>query len=449
MKRKPILPVLGAAALSLLLTAAAPAQAAAFPDTEGHPSEAAIDRFSALELVNGTSSGLFCPDQTISRAEMCVLLDHVFTFTDMAENSFADLGPRQWFTPSVLRANALGIILGDGVNVRPHDTIRWDEALVMTARAFGLEEDPDACPVPTWPWTQGHIGAMYAAGFVLDEELERLDAGFTRADAVTVLDRAVSVLGWNAIGKILFQDRLIPILEDVPTPAYDRDAFYRGEDGRLYYDDGVTPVAYGIDVSRYQNEIDWQEVAADGIDFAIIRLGFRGYGPAGTLNMDRYFEANYSGALEAGLDVGVYFFSQAVNVQEAEEEARYVLEHLDGRALTYPLIFDWENIYGATARTDNVDNETLHACAEAFNRIIAEAGYQPMAYFSTHQGYLKYDLSKLTDLPFWYAYYTEGTSPLIYYDFRMWQYTSSGKVAGIEGEVDMNICFYPFGAETM
>lgn len=442
MRAKKILSVLSAAALAAALCTM-PAQAARFTDTVGHPASAAIDQFARLKIVEGVGGGRFSPDRSINRAEMCAILDRIFTYGETAENTFPDLDEGAWYAGYMLRANAAGVILGDPVGIRPRDTIRWDEALVMIGRAFGLEERPEVeLPVPVKSWARGYIGTMWEEGY-----FSELDPGadFTRADAVTVLDKVVSDVGWSAAGKVVFMDRLVPILEDVPAPGYDASAFYR-EDGRLYYDDGATPVAYGVDVSSHQGEIDWQAVAADGIQFAMIRLGYRGYGSSGSMNLDRYFEQNLAGALEAGLDVGVYFFSQAITPEEALEEALFVLDHLEGRELTYPVVFDWENIDGGvTARTDGLDDAVLDACAAVFFETIAEAGYQPMAYFNGYLGMLHYDLSAMADYPFWYAYYTKGTVPTLPYDFRMWQYSSTGSVAGIEGNADMDICLRPYG----
>lgn len=446
MKAKRVISLLSAAALSVALCLPTSA-AARFEDTADHPAESAIELFAKLKIINGDGDGNFSPERTINRAEMCAILDRIFTFSDRSENTFSDLDESQWYADNMLRANAAGVILGDGDSptIRPQDTIRWDEALTMVGRAFHLTEEPQAAlPAPVPDWAQGYIGAMWSAGW-LGEEFTDSSAPFTRGDTVTVLNAIVSDLGWEAAGKVAFSNYLIPILPDVPVLSYDTDAFYREEDDRLRYDDGSTPVAYGIDVSAHQRSIDWQAVADDGIQFAILRLGFRGYGSAGTLNMDNYFEENIAGALEAGLDIGIYFFSQAVSVQEALDEAQYLLEHLEGRELTYPVVYDWENISGAVARTDQVDNDTLNACALAFCDAIAQAGYQPMVYFNTHQALLQYNLSLLTGYPFWYAFYTTQSTPILYYDFRMWQYTSSGSVAGIQGNVDMDICFYPFG----
>ena len=178
----------------------------------------------------------------------------------------------------------------------------------------------------------------------------------------------------------------------------------------------------------------------------MIRVGYRGYS-TGNLNPDPYFEANIQGALDAGLQVGIYFFSQAMNKEEAMAEAVQVLEWIRDYDVTYPVVFDWEEITGAEARTDTVSAETVTECAKAFCGVIQSAGYIPMVYFNRTQGYEIMDLAQLTDYDFWLARYTEV--PDFEYHFEMWQYSSTGTVPGIEGNVDLNLCFVDYPMEQM
>lgn len=222
-----------------------------------------------------------------------------------------------------------------------------------------------------------------------------------------------------------------------PMLSWDVSKFAKDARGRMTYSGGVKTLT-GIDVSEFQNEIDWKKVAADGIDFAIIRVARRG-STAGGLKMDEYFETNINGALKAGLDVGVYFYSQAISVEEAREEARFLLEHIKGYNITYPVVFDWEIVGGSADRTYTVTRQTLCDCTRAFCEEVKAAGYQPMIYFTRYLGYRKYILRNLTDYGFWYAEY-ENT-PRFAFDFDMWQYSDTGKVDGIDGEVDLDILF--------
>ena len=194
----------------------------------------------------------------------------------------------------------------------------------------------------------------------------------------------------------------------------------------------------GIDVSYYQGEIDWEQVKESGIEFAMIRLGYRGYGEEGKLVEDKLAFQNIEGALDAGLKVGVYFFSQAITVEEAVEEAEFVLERIEKYHITMPVVYDWEYI-SAEARTANMDRRTLTDCYKAFCDKITEAGYTPMAYFNSYQSRQLINLYELEDYPFWLALYSDRmTFP---YRIEMWQYTDSGRVPGIGGPVDINLFF--------
>ena len=234
-----------------------------------------------------------------------------------------------------------------------------------------------------------------------------------------------------------FGDRIMTPLEGMPLNPYDRAGFSLDEKGRVTYERDGIQAKTGVDVSTYQQEIDWEAVAGDGIDFAILRLGYRGYTEGG-LFPDQTFQTNLRGAQDAGLDVGVYFFSQAITPQEAEEEADYILSAIEGYNITYPIAFDWEPISpGNDARTDGLDNDVLTLCAAAFCAKIEAAGYTPAVYFNQSLGYLRYDLRELTDSVLWLAEY--DTKPDFYYCFDLWQYTHTGQVAGIEGDVDLDL----------
>ena len=216
---------------------------------------------------------------------------------------------------------------------------------------------------------------------------------------------------------------------------------FEGE--RAWYRDEDWPDAcLGVDVSYFQKEIDWEAVAADGIEFALVRLGYRGYSE-GALYEDELAAANLDGAKAAGLQVGAYFFSQATTAEEAEAEAELALKILDGRRLDYPVAFDMEEIYGETARTDSLTREEATEIARAFCRRIKKGGYEPMIYGNVAWLAARIDRKALRDVPVWLAqYHYRVNYP---YDFALWQYTASGRVRGIEGEVDLNICFDPEG----
>ena len=211
-----------------------------------------------------------------------------------------------------------------------------------------------------------------------------------------------------------------------------------------YYGDYLRCIAgesvMGIDVSRYQGEIDWEQVRQAGVEFAIIRVGGRNYSDDGELYEDINAEKNYRGAAAAGIKVGVYFFAQAINVTEAREEAAFVLDMIKDWELEMPVVYDWEYV-NSQARTAEVGITTLTNCTRTFCQIMEDAGYEAMVYFNpTHQR-SRVDLEQLMEYKFWLAMYADRmTYP---YHIDMWQYTDQGTVPGIEGPVDINLYFPP------
>ena len=183
-----------------------------------------------------------------------------------------------------------------------------------------------------------------------------------------------------------------------------------------------------------------QQVKADGYDFAIIRIAYRGYGKTGSLNVDKEFKANIKNAHEAGIDVGVYIFSQAINENEAIEEANLVIEQLKDEEIELPVVFDPELIRTDEARTDNISGEQFTKNTIAFCEKIKDAGYEPMIYSNMYWEAFLFEMEKLSDYPIWYADYE--TIPQTPYEFEFWQYADDGVVDGISGKTDLNVWFY-------
>ncbi|MBE6813090.1 MAG: hypothetical protein E7523_09440 [Ruminococcaceae bacterium] len=233
----------------------------------------------------------------------------------------------------------------------------------------------------------------------------------------------------------------------VNTAAYNADLFMQTGNGRMVYNDSNVIAYSGIDVSAHNGEIDWQAVKNDGITFAFIRAGYRGYGTDGKIGEDEMFRKNIQGALNAGLRVGVYFFSQAISVEEALEEAEFTLSLVQGYNLSYPIVFDWERYSIEDSRTYTTESEVITACAKAFCDRIMQAGYRPMIYLNCDLGYYDYDLEVLSDYDCWLAQYND--KPTYYYHYTIWQYSKSGTVAGINGKVDMNISLYDYATESL
>ena len=224
-----------------------------------------------------------------------------------------------------------------------------------------------------------------------------------------------------------------PTEPPIPGNQTDPKQFVRNEDGSIDYPGALQ----GIDVSSHQQEIDWQKVRGAGISFAILRVGFRGYAESGTLNLDERFAENYDGAKAAGLQVGVYFYSQATSVAEAEAEAAFVLEALDGRALDLPVFYDWEEV--SRGRTGGYATMRVSDFAAAFCGAVREAGYRSGVYFSQSYGYRIMRLENLLDSAFWLAEYNSYQS--FDYAVGFWQYTGKGRVDGISLPVDRDIMY--------
>ena len=198
----------------------------------------------------------------------------------------------------------------------------------------------------------------------------------------------------------------------------------------------------GVDVSEHQGEIDWAKLHGSGVEFAILRAGYRGYGQAGRLREDARFKKNMEGATAAGMQLGVYFFSQAVSPEEAEEEADFLLELLapyGPSAFALPVFYDWEDISHDEARTDGLDGETVTQCALAFCARIAEAGYRPGVYAYRYLAYYCYELPRLRDAALWIGAINDY--PDFYYAHEFWQYGLAENVPGVSGAVDVDVWF--------
>lgn len=232
------------------------------------------------------------------------------------------------------------------------------------------------------------------------------------------------------------QQYSVEINQNIAKKQYNDTLFIHDGDRLTYADEKYTS-RLGIDVSYHQGEIDWKKVKAAGYDFAFIRIGYRGYAEAGTVNVDIRFDEYIQQAQNAGLDVGVYFFSQAVNEEEAREEAKFVLDHLSGYNLQLPVVFDPESILDDDARTDHVSGEQFTKNTEAFCSAIEAAGYDAMIYSNMLWEAYELDLEKLSAYPVWYADYE--LKPQTPYHFEVWQYTNQGSVDGINGRTDINI----------
>lgn len=225
----------------------------------------------------------------------------------------------------------------------------------------------------------------------------------------------------------------IPGLTQPANPYGPEDFEYQGE----YLACTAGSAVLGVDVSAHQGTIDWDQVRGAGMEFAIIRIGYRGY-TSGGIYEDEYARANLEGARAAGLKVGVYFYSQALDEGEARREAQFCLDFLDGEKLDLPVVYDWEYA-GEDTRSADMTSDALMACTRAFCEAVEESGYKAMIYFNPHIAENLLRLEELQAYPFWLAMYSDRmTWP---HEIEMWQYTSAGAVPGIEGDTDINLLF--------
>jgi lysozyme len=241
------------------------------------------------------------------------------------------------------------------------------------------------------------------------------------------------------------QYNFVPINRSLKQNGLEEECLNILETGEYQYlQDGQVISHKGIDVSRHQGGIDWSLVAQDGVEFAFLRVGYRGYGTGKLLEDDR-FEENIQAALAAGIKVGVYFYSQAVNETEVLEEAQFVLEKIAPYQIDCPVVFDVEKVSGEDARMNRLSKEERTALTVLFCQTIENAGYKPMIYYNTEMGAMMLQLEALEEYDKWFAAYTDD----FYYPYayRIWQYSQTGKVQGIQGNVDLNISFQPLWGE--
>lgn len=208
-----------------------------------------------------------------------------------------------------------------------------------------------------------------------------------------------------------------------------------------YYEDGKQVSFVGTDISKYQDYVDFVKLKKAGIDFVMLRVGARGY-ESGNLVLDEYFAENIKRATDAGLEVGVYFFSQAVTKDEAVEEANMVLENLGDYSITYPVAFDMEYIANDSSRIEVLSKAEKTQIAKTFLDTVKAAGYKTMLYGNKEWLLKQIDLSKLTAYDIWLS--EETDIPDYPYKFAMWQYQTDASIDGIAGYASLNISFIDY-----
>ncbi len=281
------------------------------------------------------------------------------------------------------------------------------------------------------------VSQEYDKAAAQQDEKKEAETG-SRQDHETQKEESTKILRFVDVFGKKYKTKINP---KVKKHDYDLNAFSR-KGGKLFYNgDARYASRLGVDVSEHQSAIDWERVKAAGYEFAFIRIGYRGYGQTGRVCLDRQFVDNIRGAQAAGIDVGVYFFSQAINEQEAAEEAEFVLKNLAGYGLQLPVVYDPESILDAEARTDDVSGSQFTKNTRVFCQMIEDAGYEPMIYSNMLWEAFEFKLARLSKYPIWYADYEP--LPQTPYHFIYWQYSNEGSVDGIEGNVDLDIELLP------
>ncbi len=199
----------------------------------------------------------------------------------------------------------------------------------------------------------------------------------------------------------------------------------------------------GVDISKHNGQVNFNSIKSAGVDYVMLRLGARGYS-TGQISLDDNFVENMEAAVEAGLDIGVYFYSQAVSLEEVMQEVNFVIQNLEPyRAhITYPVAFDMENVPNDKARIDGLSRDDKTAIANAFLGGIQAAGYAPMIYGNKEWLIKNVDLAKLQDYDVWLS--QEQDIPDYPYQFAMWQYTTTGVLNGVSGDASLNLCFVSY-----
>ena len=496
MKRQGILlRALFAAALCACLMI--PAAAQTFPDVpETHWAYANIEEAAADGAIKGYSNGTFAPNSPLTLAHFTVILVRSFYTDDYnLELSHISSPYVEWYDAAETVARDHGLLKGVSANMtEPLSRYQMAMEIYNLLQSEGCEfvrndvlkafaSIADLYDFPSDAMANA-VACVYSKG-ILNGYSDGEFHGYlipNRAQAAAIYCRLKNLLASLAYDKLLSDYGTLPnkkpsqmTVRDVYTPGRTTGStftyqgskipIYAGVErlqvgpgdfvwrtgGRLRYVGNKYDAWFGVDVSAYQNRdrtngtINWKAAKEDGVQFAMIRVGLRGTS-TGALREDPYYAKNIEGALAQGIQTGAYIFAQAINIQEAIEEADFVIARLRGHKINGPVSYDWE-VNSDSYRGAKVSKEMATACAVAFCKRVAAAGYTPMFYNSRHEAYFRYDQGALAPYLMWYPQYplTSNANPYpnLYYQMDYWQFTESGKVYGIGNKIDCDIWLKP------
>lgn len=316
--------------------------------------------------------------------------------------------------------------------------------ILKTTAQKEIEEVEESVSEPVITYTQDELDAMVSQAYEEGEAAGELEIKNDIIQRTSTTNPGL----WEMLRQI-FPEYVVyaageaftyvPVNTSYELNNIDPDKLVLCESGEIRYCDGGTTLSkMGIDVSEYQGDIDWEQVAGAGVDFAIIRLGYRGYG-SGKLVDDKRFEDNLKGATENGIETGVYFFTQAISEAEIDEEVALIMDDISGYNVTGPIVIDIERIEDNSARGNQLTQAertelVLHFCDK-----VREYGHRPMIYGNLYSLFYMLDIDQIHDEDIWFAFYFD----YLYYPYRtaIWQYSDSMHIPGISGNVDIDIMF--------
>ena len=383
-----------------------------------------LAEMSALGYITDSSDGYFRPTDAITRAEIVTILDNMIE--------------------ALVQTNVTYSRDVEG-------TVMVNSAEGAALRDMTIAGDLIVAPGVSGPVTLENVTVQGAVRNFSGAEI--LDLTNRPQKPETIQPSDVYTPSETTGEYLTYSNQQIPVYAGVERNRFAQGDFEWDPDhpGRLIYTGRDYRTRFGIDVSAYQNRasanntIDWEAAKADGVEFAMVRIGLRGYG-SGSIMEDAFYAQNIDGAMAAGIETGVYFFAQAITVEEAIEEADFVINLLKNHEIDGPVAYDWE-MHDSSYRVYGTSPEMATACAIAFCQRIEEAGYDAMVYAGQYVSYIKYDQGALEPYLSWYPEYKSASSellyPTLYYQMDYWQYSSSCTVAGIGGNVDVNLQFIP------